>query len=390
MMKNKHILLLLAYFLFSFLGIHVISAQEKINYEYHRKILDEKNMTVTFKQFETGNYAVVVSTSVDPVPSNLNYDVFPFNGRIGELEHVSKEIFVKLLVDYYPKICDLIEEEKLVDAVFHLRYYEQKEMLNKDFNFFTSVKYSSQIGFLHTFEQLTTDDDRLRELVRKAADYIYERVPVAVPLSMQPAECIEKNKKGDYGYAYFDHLYIVITRNDLLGYAVDDLSFNSQEHPEGCSLSITENNEPRSNSKVKKSPFNKKDKKFQQVCKQTFIQSLEEDYPAVLKFLKTDKLSEIKLTLNLDDKGVLVDKGFNFYTATKFMAITDMLSKKFRRSTLLRQIVNKMSKRIYEQYPVDLPRENLPEDIRQKIESGEKGYGYYTKTEIRITKDDLR
>jgi hypothetical protein len=155
---------------------------------------------------------------------------------------------------------------------------------------------------------------------------------------MQSAEHIEKNKKGEYGYEYFDYLYVIITRNDLLNYVVDNLSFNSQEHTEGCSLSITEKENPISNSKIKKLPFNRKDKKFQQSCKEAFMQSLEEDYPAILKLLKTGKLSEVKLTVNLDDKGDLINKGFNFYTATKFMALTKDFSKKFRRSTLLRQI----------------------------------------------------
>ena len=383
-------LFILAIFVFLVAGIHVANAQEKINYEYHRKILDEKEMTVTYKQFDSGSYAVVVSTSINPVPSNQEYNIFPFSGKLGELEYVAKETFIKLLVEYYPKICDLIEEEKLIDAVLHLRFYEQKEKLDKDFNFFTSVKFSSQTDYLHVFEELTTRDDRMREMVRKAADIIYGQVPVAVPLSMQSAEHIEKNKKGEYGYDYFDYLYVVIRRNDLLDYVVDNLSFNSQEHPEGCSLSITEKENPISNSKMKQLPFNRKDKKFQQSCKEAFMQSLEEDYPAILKLLKAGKLSEVKLTVNLDDKGELVDKGFNFYTATKFMALTKDFSKKIRRSTLLRQIVSKTSKLIYEKCPIEFPRENLSEDILHKVEAGEKGYGYYTKMEIRLTEDDLK
>jgi hypothetical protein len=388
-MKHRYIILF-AFFL-SLCGIHVANAQEKINYEWDRKILEDRNMMVTYKQFATGNYAVVMNTTKNaPVPSNLNYDVFPFSGKLGELEYVAKDILVKLLVEYYPQICDMLEEEKIVDAVFHLRFYEQKEMLNKDFDFFTSVKSRSQVDYLHAFEKLVTSDDRIREMVGKAADVIYEQVPVAVPLSMQSAEHIEKNKKGEYGYEYFDYLYVIITRNDLLNYVVDNLSFNSQEHTEGCSLSITEKENPISNSKIKKLPFNRKDKKFQQSCKEAFMQSLEEDYPAILKLLKTGKLSEVKLTVNLDDKGDLINKGFNFYTATKFMALTKDFSKKFRRSTLLRQIVNKTCKRIYERCPIENPRETLSEDILQKVKAGEKGYGYYTKMEIRITEDDLK
>ena len=138
-MKHRYIILF-AFFL-SLCGIHVANAQEKINYEWDRKILEDRNMMVTYKQFATGNYAVVMNTTKNaPVPSNLNYDVFPFSGKLGELEYVAKDILVKLLVEYYPQICDMLEEEKIVDAVFHLRFYEQKEMLNKDFDFFTSVK----------------------------------------------------------------------------------------------------------------------------------------------------------------------------------------------------------------------------------------------------------
>jgi hypothetical protein len=56
----------------------------------------------------------------------------------------------------------------------------------------------------------------------------------------------------------------------------------------------------------------------------------------------------------------------------------------------LRQIVNKTCKRIYERCPIENPRETLSEDILQKVKAGEKGYGYYTKMEIRITEDDLK
>ena len=68
----------------------------------------------------------------------------------------------------------------------------------------------------------------------------------------------------------------------------------------------------------------------------------------------------------------------------------DILLKKFRLTTVLRQIVNRTSELIYEQCQVEIPREAFSKDILQKVEAGEKGYGYYTKMEIRLTKDDLK
>ena len=106
-------------------------------------------------------------------------------------------------------------------------------------------------------------------------------------------------------------------------------------------------------------------------------------------YLATNKLSEIRLTLNLDDKGELYEQGFNFHATTKFVAITDVLTQRFMWSTLLRQIVIRTSKLIYERFPVESHREVLSKEILQKVEAREKGYGYYTQMEIWITKDDL-
>ena len=92
----------------------------------------------------------------------------------------------------------------------------------------------------------------------------------------------------------------------------------------------------------------------------------------------------------MDDKGELYEQGFRFSATTKFLAITEILARKFKWSTLLRQIVKDTSMRIYEQYPVENPRASLSGDILQKVEAGEKGYGYYTQMEIWITVDDLK
>ena len=56
------------------------------------------------------------------------------------------------------------------------------------------------------------------------------------------------------------------------------------------------------------------------------MQSMKENYPLACKYLETGKLSEIRLTLNLDDKGELYEQGFRFSATTKFLAITEILA----------------------------------------------------------------
>ena len=380
-MKRCCIVLLLV-FVSSFGGIH---AQTKdVIYSY-----PDKQLKVIYSEFDdNGAYSVQVSPDVDP-PSNTNLKSFPFDKNKKELVRVAKETFTMLLMKYYPQICIMLAKNQLQKAVFYLNFYDQKELFHKTFTFFTVADNLKRLSYLNAFERLTTSDNSLRSLVKEAEDLIYSSVSPSIPRDKLPAGIRSKIENGDEGYDYCDFIFIEIYPKDVLNRAYDSLEFVKTEHGDMNKLSITEKNIPISNSKLQTLPFNDKDEKFQQVCKEAFVQSLKEICPVVCTYLATNKLSEIRLTLNLDDKGELYEQGFNFHATTKFVAITDVLTQRFMWSTLLRQIVIRTSKLIYERFPVESHREVLSKEILQKVEAREKGYGYYTQMEIWITKDDL-
>lgn len=377
---------LLASFLFLICEIGVYAQDAKdVVYSY-----PDKKLKVVYSEFDDyGAYSVQVSPDVEP-PSNTNLKSFPFDKNKKELVCVAKETFTMLLMKYYPQICIMLARGQLQKVVFYLNFFDQKELFHKTFTFFAVADKLKRLSYLNAFERLTTSDNSLRSLVKEAEDLIYSLVSPSVSREELPADIRGKIEKGDKGYDYCDFIFIEVYPKDILSRVYDNLEFVETEHGDMNQLSITEKSIPISNSKMQMLPFNDKDKQFQQVCKEAFVQTLREICPAVCVYLVTGKISEIRLTLNLDDKGKLYEQGFNFYATTKFVAITDILTRKFMWSTLLRQIVNKTAEHIYEQTPVQFPRESLSKDILQKVESGEKGYGYYTQMEIWITKDDLK
>ncbi len=383
-MKSSFKGLMLVLFLVCGIGVHAQGTKEII-YAY-----PDKNLKVVYAEFDdNGAYTVQVSPDVEP-PLNTNLKIFPFDKNKRELVRVAKETFTMLLMKYYPQICIMLEKEQLQKVVFYLNFFDQKELFHKTFTFFAVVDKLKRLSYLNAFERLTTSDNNLHSLVKEAEDLIYSSVSPSVPREELPADIRNKIEKGDKGYDYCDFIFIELYPGDVRSRVYDSLEFVKTEHGDVNRLSITEKNVPISNSKMKTLPFDAKDKKFQQICRKAFVQSLKEIYSAACVFLATDKLSEIRLTLNLDDKGELYDQGFNFYATTKFVAITEVLTKRFKYSTLLRQIINRTSELIYEQCQVEFPRDTLPKDILQKVEAGEKGYGYYTEMEIWITKDDLK
>ena len=375
-------ILLLLVFVSSFGGIH---AQTKdVIYSY-----PDKQLKVIYSEFDdNGAYSVQVSPDVDP-PSNTNLNTLPFDKNRNELVRVAKETFTMLLMKYYPQICIMLAKDQLKKAVFYINFYDQKELFHKTFTFFAVADNLKRLSYLNAFERLTTSDNSLRSLIKEAEDLIYSSVSPGIPRQELPADIRNKIEKGDEGYDYCDFIFIEIYPKDISSRAYDSLEFVKTEHGNMKQLSITEKNAPTSNSKLQTLPFNDKDKNFQKVCKDAFVQSLKEICPAVCVYLETGKISELRLTLNLDDKGQLYEQGFKFYATTKYGAITDVLTKKFMWSTLLRQIVNKTSRLIYERFPVQSHREFLSKEILQKVEAGEKGYGYYTQMEIWISKGDL-
>lgn len=375
---------MLLVFVSSFWEAHAQGTKDVI-YSY-----PDKQLKVIYSEFDdNGAYSVQVSPDVDP-PSNTNLKSFPFDKNKKELVRVAKETFTMLLMKYYPQICIMLAKDQLQKAVFYLNFYDRKELFHKTFTFFAVADNLKRLSYLNAFERLTTSDNSLKSLVKEAEDKIYSSVSPSIPREELPADIRNKIENGDEGYDYCDFIFIEIYPKDVLNRAYDSLEFVKTEHGDMNKLSVTEKNTPIGNSKLQTLPFDDKDEKFQQVCKEAFVQSLKEICPAVCVYLVTDKLSEIRLTLNLDDKGELYEQGFNFHATTKFAAITDVLTKKFMWSTLLRQIVNRTSKLIYERFPVQSHREVLVKEILQKVEAGEKGYGYYTPMEIWITKDDFK
>ena len=377
-------IVMLLVFVSSFWEAHAQGTKDVV-YSY-----PDKQLKVIYSEFDDyGAYSVQVSPDVEP-PSNTNLKSFPFDKNKKELVRVAKETFTMLLMKYYPQICIMLAKDQLQKAVFYLNFYDRKELFHKTFTFFAVADNLKRLSYLNAFERLTTSDNSLKSLVKEAEDKIYSSVSPSILREELPADIRNKIENGDEGYDYCDFIFIEIYPKDVLNRAYDSLEFVKTEHGDMNKLSVTEKNTPIGNSKLQTLPFDDKDEKFQQVCKEVFVQSLKEICPAVCVYLVTDKLSEIRLTLNLDDKGELYEQGFNFHATTKFAAITDVLTKKFMWSTLLRQIVNRTSKLIYERFPVQSHREVLAKEFLQKVEAGEKGYGYYTQMEIWITKDDFK
>ena len=376
-------IVLLLVFVSSFGGIH---AQTKdVIYSY-----PDKQLKVIYSEFDDdGAYSVQVSPDVEP-PSNTNLKSFPFDKNKKELVRVAKETFTMLLMKYYPQICIMLAKDQLQKVVFYLNFFDRKELFHKTFTFFAVADNLKRLSYLNAFERLTTSDNSLKTLVKEAEDMIYSSVSPSIPREELPANIRSKIGKGYKGYDYCDFIFIEIYPKDILNRVYDSLEFVKTEHGDMNRLSVTEKNRPIGNSKLQTLPFNDKDEKFQRVCKEAFVQTLKEICPALCAYIVTDKLSEIRLTLNLDDKRELYEQGFNFYATTKFVALTDIITKKFMWSTLLRKIVNRTSELIYERFPVQSRRETLSKEILQKVEAGEKGYGYYTQMEICITKDDFK
>lgn len=378
-------LLVIAVVLSSYCGVGVYAQGHKDVLYSH----PEKKLKVIYGEFDDdGAYSVQISPDVDP-PSNSNINTFPFDKNKDELVRVAKEAFTVLLMKHYPQICTMLDVGRIRKAVFYLSFFEERELFDKFFTFFAVVDKLKELPYLNAFEKIVVSDNHLRTLVKEAGDLIYSSVLPSIPKKEQPIAVRNKMKRGYKGYDYCNFIFIEIYPNDVRHRIYDSIEFVKTEHEDMNCLSITEKNPPVTNSKLHSEPFNSKDERFRQVCKEAFVRSLEVNYPAVCTLVESGKLSEVRLTVNLDAQGEMVDKGFNFYVTTKFPAITDALTRKFKWSTLLRQIVKDTGKRIYAQYPVDLPKDSLSEDVRQKVEAGEKGYDYYTKTEICITKEDL-
>lgn len=360
--------------------------------EYKESLLfyPEKNLKSFYVELnDDGAYSVQISPMVEP-PSNSNITILPFNDNKHELVNIAKKTFTELLMKYYPEICVMLEMRKINKAVFYLSFYDKKELFDDFFTFFAIEKQPKDMSALNAFENIVISDDRLRTIIHEAGDIIYSLISPSLPREKLPLDMQKIVERGDVGYDYCNFIFIEIYPYDVENKSFDNLEFRKNHHEGIHYLSITEREMPIRNSKLKSFPFNENGKKFQRICRDALIISLKEEYSAILNHLETGKLSEVRLTVNLDDKGELVDKGFKFYVTTKYPTMTDILLKKFRLTTLLRQIVNKTCKRIYERCPVENPRETLSEDILQKVEAGEKDYGYYTKMEIRLTKEDLK
>ena len=369
------------------LGTIVAFAQElKESLQYYL----EKNLKAQYVELDNnGAYSVQISPVVEP-PSNSNIIMLPFDDNKHELVDVAKKTFTELLMKYYPEICVMLEMRKIDKAVFYLNFYDKKELFDNFFIFFAVEKKPKDMSALKAFENIAISDDRLRNIINEAGTIIYSLISPSFPREKLPADLQRKVTSGDEGYDFCNFIFIEIYPYDVENKFFDNLECIKNHHEGVHYLSLTERDMSVSNSKLNSFPFDKSDRVFQRICQDALVQSLKKEYPIVINHLENGKLSEVRLTINLDDKGELVGKGFRLNVSTKFPTMIDILLKKFRLTTVLRQIVNRTSELIYEQCQVEIPREAFSKDILQKVEAGEKGYGYYTKMEIRLTKEDLK
>lgn len=369
------------------LGTIVAFAQElKESLQYY----PEKNLKAQYVELDNnGAYSVQISPVVEP-PSNSNIIMLPFDDNKHELVDVAKKTFTELLMKYYPEICVMLEMRKIDKAVFYLNFYDKKELFDNFFIFFAVEKNPKDMSALKAFENIAISDDRLRNIINEAGTIIYSLISPSFPREKLSADLQRKVTSGDEGYDFCNFIFIEIYPYDVENKFFDNLECIKNHHEGVHYLSLTERDMSVSNSKLNSFPFDKSDRVFQRICQDALVQSLKKEYPIVINHLENGKLSEVRLTINLDDKGELVGKGFRLNVSTKFPTMIDILLKKFRLTTVLRQIVNRTSELIYEQCQVEIPREAFSKDILQKVEAGEKGYGYYTKMEIRLTKEDLK
>lgn len=377
------VLLIISFFIYD-TTIHAQEFKESLQY------YPEKNLKAHYVELNNnGAYSVQISPVVDP-PSNSNIIMLPFDDNKHELVDVAKKTFTELLMKYYPEICVMLEMRKIDKAVFYLSFYDKKELFDKFFIFFAVEKEPKDMSALNAFKNIVISDGRLRNIIHEAGSIIYSLISPGLPKEKLPADIQRKVTSGDEGYDFCNFIFVEIYPYDVENKFFDNLECIKNHHEGVHFLSLAERDIPVSNSKLNCFPFDKSDRVFQQICQDALVQSLKIEYPALINHLETGKLSEVRLTINLDDKGELVEKGFKLNVSTKFPTMIDILLNKIRLTTVLRQIVNKTSKFIYERCEVDFPRESLLKEVYRKVEAGEKGYGYYTKMEIRITKDDLK
>lgn len=133
-------------------------------------------------------------------------------------------------------------------------------------------------------------------------------------------------------------------------------------------------------------PFGESREEFDEACKETYITLFKTYYPEICKQIIDGTVSQVCLSINFDDRKEFVNKNFWINVKSKDLAIVEAVVAQLTGDSRLFALIEEGSELVYGKVSMT-PRAELSAEMKQLVDSGEKGY--FSNAYIKICKEDL-
>lgn len=133
-------------------------------------------------------------------------------------------------------------------------------------------------------------------------------------------------------------------------------------------------------------PFGESREEFDEACKEAYIALFKTYYPEICKQIIDGTIRQVCLSINFDDRKEFVNKNFWVNVKSKDLAVVEAVVAQLTGDSRLFTLIKEGSEQVYGKVSMT-PRTALSAEMKQLVDSGEKGY--FSNAYIKICKENL-